>query len=142
MGFEWLNYYRSYAYSSHNLSSWFLLCIFWSLWFLISFPLIPSSVLPCVLFTATLTQLKTLTCMHVKQCILGWWQYFNILLLKIGTNPIWYRILIFISTIVEKFKILLNSQYFWKWTNANPMKIFRQPASHPKLLIGSKLSLD
>ena len=37
---------------------------------------------------------------------------------------------------------LLNSQYFWKWTNANPMKIFRQPASHPKLLIGSKLSLD
>ena len=34
----------------------------------------------------------------------------------------------------------LNSQYFWKWTN--PMKIFRQPASHPKLLIGSKLSLD
>ena len=35
----------------------------------------------------------------------------------------------------------LNSQYFWKWTNANPMKIFRQCASHPKLLIGSKLSL-
>ena len=36
---------------------------------------------------------------------------------------------------------LLNSQYFWKWTNANPMKNFRQPASLPKLLIGSKLSL-
>ena len=27
------------------------------------------------------------------------------------------------------------------WTNANPMKIFGQLASHPKLLIGSKLSL-
>ena len=37
---------------------------------------------------------------------------------------------------------VFNSQYFWKWTNANPMKIFRQPASHPKLLFGSKLSLD
>ena len=36
---------------------------------------------------------------------------------------------------------LLNSQYCWKWTNANPMKIFRQPESHPKLLLGSKLSL-
>ena len=36
---------------------------------------------------------------------------------------------------------LLNSQYFWKWTNANPMKIFGQLASHSKLLIGSKLSL-
>ena len=36
---------------------------------------------------------------------------------------------------------VLNSIYFWKWTNANPMKIFRQLASHPKLLIGSKLSL-
>ena len=35
----------------------------------------------------------------------------------------------------------LNSQYFWKWTNANPRKIFGQLASHPKLLIGSKLSL-
>ena len=35
----------------------------------------------------------------------------------------------------------LNSQYFWKWTNANPMKILEQLASHPKLLIGSKLSL-
>ena len=27
----------------------------------------------------------------------------------------------------------INSQYFWKWTNANPMKIFGQPASHPML---------
>ena len=35
----------------------------------------------------------------------------------------------------------LNSIYFWKWTNDNPMKIFRQLGSHPKLLIGSKLSL-
>ena len=35
----------------------------------------------------------------------------------------------------------LNSQYFKKWTNANPMKIFRQPESHSKLLFGSKLSL-
>ena len=35
----------------------------------------------------------------------------------------------------------LNSIYFWKWTNANPIKFFRQLASHPKLLIGSKLSL-
>ena len=37
---------------------------------------------------------------------------------------------------------LFNSQYFWKWTNANPMKILGQLASHPKLLIGSKLSLS
>ena len=36
---------------------------------------------------------------------------------------------------------LINSQYFWKWTNANPMKKFSRLASHPKLLIGSKLSL-
>ena len=35
----------------------------------------------------------------------------------------------------------LNSQYIWKWTNGNPMKILGQLASHPKLLIGSKLSL-
>ena len=35
---------------------------------------------------------------------------------------------------------VLNSQYFWKWTNANPMKILGQLASHPKLLIGSKLT--
>ena len=31
--------------------------------------------------------------------------------------------------------IYINSQYFWKWTNANPMKIFGQLVSHPKLLI-------
>ena len=36
---------------------------------------------------------------------------------------------------------ILNSQYFWKWTNANPIKNFGQPVSHPKLLIGSKWSL-
>ena len=36
----------------------------------------------------------------------------------------------------------LNSIYFWKWTNANPKKNFRQLASHPKLLIGSKVSLS
>ena len=42
--------------------------------------------------------------------------------------------------VVEK-NVSLNSQYFWKWTNANPMKIFGQLVSHPKLLIGSKLSL-
>ena len=36
----------------------------------------------------------------------------------------------------------LNSQYIWKWTNANPMKILGLLASHPKLLIGSKLSLS
>ena len=38
-------------------------------------------------------------------------------------------------------KLILNSQYIWKWTNANPMKILGQLASYPKLLIGSKLSL-
>ena len=38
-------------------------------------------------------------------------------------------------------QIWLNSQYIWKWTNANPMKILGQLASHPKLLIGSKPSL-
>ena len=38
-------------------------------------------------------------------------------------------------------KLTFNSQYIWKWTNANPMKILGQLASHPKLLIGSKLSL-
>ena len=27
----------------------------------------------------------------------------------------------------------LNSQYFWQWTNANPMKIFRQAATASKL---------
>ena len=36
---------------------------------------------------------------------------------------------------------VLNSQYFLKWTNVNPVKMFGQLASHPKLLIGSKLSL-
>ena len=35
----------------------------------------------------------------------------------------------------------LNSIYSGEWTNAIPMKIFRQLATHPKLLIGSKLSL-
>ena len=38
-------------------------------------------------------------------------------------------------------EVSLNSQYFCKWTNANPMKIFGQLASHHKLLIRSKLSL-
>ena len=33
----------------------------------------------------------------------------------------------------EKKVSVINSQYFWKWTNANPMKIFGQLASHPKL---------
>ena len=28
---------------------------------------------------------------------------------------------------------LLNSQYFWKWTHANPMKFFRQAATVSKL---------
>ena len=27
----------------------------------------------------------------------------------------------------------INSQYFWKWTNANPMKIFGQAATASKL---------
>ena len=31
---------------------------------------------------------------------------------------------------------LLNSQYFWKWTNANPMKIFRQPEIIPSCYLG------
>ena len=35
----------------------------------------------------------------------------------------------------------LNSQYFWKWTNANPMKIFGRAATASKLYIRLKLSL-
>ena len=31
------------------------------------------------------------------------------------------------------FKESLNSQYFWKWTNANPMKIFNRAATASKL---------
>ena len=27
----------------------------------------------------------------------------------------------------------INSQYFWKWTNANPMKILSRLNRHPKL---------
>ena len=36
---------------------------------------------------------------------------------------------------------LLNNQYFWKWTNANPMKIFSRAATTSKLQIRLKLSL-
>ena len=31
---------------------------------------------------------------------------------------------------------LLNSQYFWKWTNANPMKILGQAATASKCKLG------
>ena len=37
---------------------------------------------------------------------------------------------------------LINSQYIWKWTNANPTKIFGQLVSHPKLLIGTVKFVD
>ena len=60
---------------------------------------------------------------------------------KRGTYPNGYT-LVLVHPSPPKTCWRLNSQYFWKWTNANPMKIFRQSASHPKLLIGSKLSLS
>ena len=55
-----------------------------------------------------------------------------------GVKPVSWNL-----TILGKIRseTIINSQYIWKWTNANPMKILGQLASHPKLLIGSKLSL-
>ena len=47
----------------------------------------------------------------------------------------------FCSSSIAEYGMLLSSQYFWKWTNDNPIKIFGQHASHPKLLIRSKLGL-
>ena len=47
----------------------------------------------------------------------------------------------FSNFVIRFYHRAINSQYFLKWTNANPMKILGQLASHPKLLIGSKLSL-
>ena len=53
----------------------------------------------------------------------------------------YYMLLASVVVLAKVFKIVLNSQYLLKWTNANPMKSFGQLAIHPKLLIVSKLSL-
>ena len=42
---------------------------------------------------------------------------------------------------ISSYGAYLNSQYFWKWTDANPMKIIGQDATASKLWIRSKLSL-
>ena len=36
---------------------------------------------------------------------------------------------------VQYLIFILNSQFFWKWTNANPMKIFRQTATVSNLTL-------
>ena len=51
-------------------------------------------------------------------------------ILFIGSN---YQFWIYESLFFLRIFKLLNSQYFWKWTNANPMKIFRQAATASKL---------
>ena len=43
----------------------------------------------------------------------------------------YYMLLASVVVLAKVFKIVLNSQYFLKWTNANSMKIFGLLAGHP-----------
>ena len=64
-------------------------------------------------------------------------------------NLVYYQFLEFILKISQLlqqvcnliFWQFINSQYFWKWTNANPMKFFGRAATASNLYIRLKLSL-
>ena len=45
----------------------------------------------------------------------------------------WHMLFAPLSVLSDLMRIELNSQYFWKWTNANHMKIFGQATTTSKL---------
>ena len=47
--------------------------------------------------------------------------------------PFLYQIFVVVMFSYFVIRFILNSQYFWKWTNANPMKIIGQDATASKL---------
>ena len=53
----------------------------------------------------------------------------------------YYMLLASVVVLAKVFKIVLNSQYLLKWTNANPMKSFGQAATASRLSIRLNLSL-
>ena len=70
---------------------------------------------------------------------IGTWTLFSFLSCKkVNINYVKY---IFSYFLIGYFMNFINSQYFWKWTNANPMKFFGQAATASKLYIRLKLSL-